>query len=167
MVQSTATKLYESGYNRALQEYILEWKRGSREDDVDNVLAVIQAYNTMVEHSIRKEVAIGDLKLRFDTQRAYLKGVDVDLTITEFRVVTMLIDQAGAFLTYRALYDSVHYAGFCAGMGVEGYKTNVRSLIKRVRRKFESIDPNYKMIENYCGFGYRWKSDNEMLCAAK
>ncbi len=31
-------------------------------------------------------------------------------------------------------------------------------MIKRIRRKFESLDEGFTAIENYPGFGYRWRA---------
>jgi two-component system, OmpR family, response regulator ChvI len=33
----------------------------------------------------------------------------------------------------------------------------VRSAIKRIRNKFHDFDPTFDEIENYQGFGYRWR----------
>ena len=63
----------------------------------------------------------------------------------------------GRYVTYRAIYDGLHYEGFIAGSGADGYRGNVRSAIKRIRNKFRSFDPTFDEIENYTGFGYRWK----------
>ena len=43
------------------------------------------------------------------------------------------------------------------GGGADGYRGNVRSVIKRIRSKFRSLDPTFDEIENYNGFGYCWK----------
>jgi len=50
----------------------------------------------------------------------------------------------------------LHHVGFIAGSGEHGYRTNVRSSIKRIRNKFRLIDPEFAEIENYPSFGYRW-----------
>jgi hypothetical protein len=34
----------------------------------------------------------------------------------------------------------------------------VRSLIKRIRKKFHTIDPEFCSIESYPGFGYHWRA---------
>jgi two-component system, OmpR family, response regulator ChvI len=44
-----------------------------------------------------------------------------------------------------------------AARGDDGYRANVRSMIKRIRIKFLDCDPNFDEIESYAGFGYRWK----------
>jgi hypothetical protein len=51
----------------------------------------------------------------------------------------------------------VHYEGFIAGSGPDGYRANVRSAIKRIRNKFRDLDPTFDKIENYTGFGYCWR----------
>jgi len=59
-------------------------------------------------------------------------------------------------VTYRAIYDRLHYEGFIAGSGNDGYRANVRSVIKRIRNKFRDLDPTFAEIENYSSFGYCW-----------
>ena len=54
------------------------------------------------------------------------------------------------------------YEGFIAGVGNIGYRTNVRSAIRRIRNKFRECDPVFVEIENYAGFGYCWGSDSAM-----
>ena len=99
----------------------------------------------------------GDLTLHSLTARAFWRQRDIGLTITEFKIVVTLVSQKGKAKTYRAIYDIAHYAGFMAGSGEEGHKTNVRSIIKRIRKKFLTIDPDFSEIENLQGMGYRWR----------
>ena len=55
------------------------------------------------------------------------------------------------------IYDRLHYVGFIAGSGSDGYRANVRSVIKRIRNKFRAIDPAFDEIESYTAFGYCWR----------
>ena len=64
---------------------------------------------------------------------------------------------AAWYVTYRAIYDRLHYEGFIAGSGADGYRANVRSAIKRIRNKFRDFDPTFDQIENYTSFGYCWR----------
>ena len=82
---------------------------------------------------------------------------EVALKLTGSRVVELRAGHAGVDQTYREIYDVVHGAGFWAGDGDAGYRVNVRSLIKRIRQKFTCIDPDFQAIENYPGYGYRWR----------
>lgn len=99
----------------------------------------------------------GPLQLRTLLCRAFWLGQDLNLTISEFNIVYKLATSAGEHLSYRAIYDCVHHCGFIAGSGEDGYRTNVRSSIKRIRNKFRSIDGRFDEIENFQGFGYRWR----------
>jgi two-component system response regulator ChvI len=99
----------------------------------------------------------GKLLLRPDISRAYWKGVDVGLTLGEYNIVHLLASNVGLYMTYRAIYDRLHYEGFIAGSGADGYRTNVRSALKRIRNRFRALDPTFDHIENYAGFGYCWK----------
>ena len=98
----------------------------------------------------------GPLELRFDASRALWAGRTVDLTLTEFKIVTLLAEKAGQDVGYREIYDLVHGKDFIAGHGAEGYRANVRTFVKRIRKKFRDGDPGFDHIENYAGFGYRW-----------
>jgi two-component system response regulator ChvI len=102
---------------------------------------------------------IGHLELNRETSRAYWKGEEVPLTLNEFRIVDLLAGRPGRDVRYRELYDQVHGAGFIAGSGEEGFRGNVRTLIKRIRQKFRDLDDEFEAIENYPGFGYRWRDD--------
>ena len=99
----------------------------------------------------------GKLLLRPDIGRACWKDIDVGLTLGEHNIVHLLASNAGRYETFRAIYDRLHYEGFIAGGGADGYRANVRSVIKRIRNKFRSFDPTFDEIENYNGFGYCWK----------
>jgi two-component system, OmpR family, response regulator ChvI len=99
----------------------------------------------------------GKLLLRPDVGRAYWKDADLGLTLGEYNIVYLLASNVGRYVTYRAIYDRLHYEGFIAGDGADGYRANVRSAIKRIRNKFRSLDPTFDEIKNYNGFGYCWK----------
>jgi two-component system response regulator ChvI len=99
----------------------------------------------------------GELSLHPATGRALWRQLDVGLTITEHKLVVLLVSRKGEPQTYRALYDAAHYAGFVAGSGEQGHHTNVRSMVKRIRRKFLAIDAGFAEIENVPQVGYLWR----------
>lgn len=98
-----------------------------------------------------------DLELRHESGRAFWKGKEIPLSVTEFKLVDFMARRAGQDLRYRDLYNLVHGEGFVAGYGAEGYRSNVRAFVKRIREKFRAVDPEWDVIENYSGFGYRWR----------
>ena len=103
-----------------------------------------------------EKMTLGELELRFDINRAVWAGKTIDLTLTEFKILALLAEKAGQDVGYRDIYDLVHGKDFVAGHGAEGYRANVRTFIKRIRKKFRDRDPDFDHIQNYAGFGYRW-----------
>lgn len=101
-------------------------------------------------------IRLGKLELRFDINRASWDDKVLDLTLTEFKIVALLAMRTGEDVSYRELYDLVHGKDFIAGYGADGYRANVRTFIKRIRKKFRDVDASFDHIENYAGFGYRW-----------
>lgn len=106
-----------------------------------------------------QKVHCGQLELRLDSNRGFWKDRQIDLSLTEFQVVCCLARQLGEDVGYRDLYNIVHREGFVAGEGDLGYRANVRSFIKRIRQKFREVDSDFDLIENYPGFGYRWRNE--------
>jgi two-component system response regulator ChvI len=101
-------------------------------------------------------IRLGKLELRFDINRASWDEKVLDLTLTEFKIVALLAMRTGEDVSYRELYDLVHGKDFIAGYGSEGFRANVRTFIKRIRKKFRDVDGEFDQIHNYAGFGYRW-----------
>jgi two-component system response regulator ChvI len=98
----------------------------------------------------------GRLVLQHHVSRAYWDDVDVNLTVGEFRIVLLLARNVGQYVNYRAIYDEVRYRGFISGHGENGFRANVRSAVKRIRRKFQKHDPHFDEIQNFTAFGYVW-----------
>ena len=103
-------------------------------------------------------VVHGKLVLNSNVRRVYWNDRDVGLTLTEYNIIDLLVSHAGRWVTYRSIYDRVHYEGFIGGTGADGYRTNVRGIIKRIRKKFLQCDETFAEIDNFVGFGYRWGS---------
>ena len=98
----------------------------------------------------------GKLVLNPNVSRAYWNDSDVGLTLVEYKIVHLLASNAGRWVTYRAIYDQVHYEGFIGGSGEDGYRINVRGIIKRIRKKLLQCDETFAEIDNFVGLGYRW-----------
>ena len=106
----------------------------------------------------RDDLTSGKLRLDLKSHRAWWDGRQVDLTLAEFGIVHLLVKQCGSDIPYREIYDVVRGEDFIAGQGENGFRANVRSAIKRIRQKFRQLDEDFDCIENYPGFGYRWRS---------
>lgn len=105
------------------------------------------------------EVRVGELLLLRSPKRASWRGQPVPLSRSEFDVVALLAMKAGHDVGYRQIYDTIRGYGFIAGQGEEGYRANVRAMVKRIRRKFLQLDAEFTALHNYPGFGYRWLPD--------
>lgn len=100
----------------------------------------------------------GPLALSLKNGRATWRGVVVPLSATEAKIVRFMAINAGEDISYRRIYDLVHGVNFVAGRGFDGYRANVRSIIRRIRRKLRGIDRDFHEIESFAGHGYRWRS---------
>ena len=119
--------------------------------------AVVKTFGRTAQPRAGGRMICGKLLLRPDVRRAYWKDADLGLSLGEYNIIHLLASNVGRYVTYRAIYDRLHYEGFIAGDGADGYRANVRSVIKRIRNKFRSLDPTFDEIENYNSFGYCWK----------
>jgi two-component system, OmpR family, response regulator ChvI len=119
----------------------------------------IAGRNKASESRRDRVLRVGKLVLKPRVSQALWNDVDVEMTAGEFKIIDLLARNAGKHVSYREIYDVLHYRGFVAGVGVNGYKTNVKSAIKRIRRKFEALDPTFDRIQNYTAFGYIWAQD--------
>jgi len=104
-----------------------------------------------------KSIVCGKLVLSPNAGRACWNEVDVGLTVSEYDIVHFLVSNVHNFVTYREIYNFQYYDGFHAGNGENGYRTNVRSSIKRIRRKFCEVDSTFSEIQNSPSRGYRWR----------
>ena len=127
--------------------------------DSDSSLSALRLAATFAElkkaDPTEEGMTCGNLKLHGG--RAFWNGVDLDLTVGEYKIIELLASRPGQHFTYRAIYDRLRHEGFVSGDGPQGYWANVRSAIKRVRSKFRAFDPAFVEIENYAAFGYRWR----------
>ena len=110
-------------------------------------------------HSPAGDVACGNLALNQSQRRAWWNGSVVPLSAGELEIVLLLATNAGRYVGHRAIYDCLHYEGFLAGNGDNGFCVNVRSAIRRIRQKFRAVDSNFCEIENSWAFGYCWRQD--------
>ncbi len=89
-------------------------------------------------------------KLRLDMKRvaAAWEGRPLELTVTELWIVHALARHPGHVKSREQLMGE-------ARMVVDD--STVTSHVKRIRRKFQALDPAFDAIESVYGMGYRWK----------
>jgi two-component system OmpR family response regulator len=97
-----------------------------------------------------KLVKRGDLELDADRMMIRWKGLAVGLTVTEFWMVHALARYPGHVKNRQQLMD--------AAQAVLDDNT-ITSHVKRIRRKFVALDPDFDAIETVYGMGYRWLAE--------
>ncbi len=89
----------------------------------------------------------GDLELDVDRMTVRWRDTPVGLTLTEFWMVHALARYPGHVKNRQQLMD--------AAQAVLDDNT-ITSHVKRIRRKFLAVDPDFDAIETVYGMGYRW-----------
>ncbi len=98
------------------------------------------ASETVIEH--------GPLKLESERMRITWNGAEIPLTVTEFWMVHTLVRFPGHVKNRDQLMRE-------AELVVDD--ATITSHIKRIRKKFIAVAPDFDAIETVHGVGYRWK----------
>src|SRR5690606_32537622 len=98
--------------------------------------------------------------LNMNTSSAFWNKSAVPLSVRDVKLLHHLATHAGEDVRYRGLGDLVQVEGFVAGYADDGYRINGGTVIKDGREKFSDLDDGFDAIENYPGFGYRWRDDS-------
>ena len=80
-------------------------------------------------------------------------GKDVTLTVTEFLILEALATRPGVVKNRNQLMDVAYQDDIYVD------DRTIDSHIKRMRRKFRVVDPEFKGIETLYGIGYRFGED--------
>ncbi len=92
---------------------------------------------------------VGDLTLEQERMRISWREAPIPLTLTEFWMVHSLVRFPGHVKSREQLMDDANVVVDLA---------TVTSHIKRIRKKFVSVDDGFDRIETVHGIGYRWKT---------
>ena len=95
---------------------------------------------------------VGPLELDMQRYLVTWHGQPVELTVTEFMMLHSLVRHPGHVKSRKQLTRE--------GYSHDTYVSDrtIDSHIKRLRRKFEDVDPEFKAVETVYGVGYRWVS---------
>jgi two-component system, OmpR family, response regulator ChvI len=93
--------------------------------------------------------------LRLDPLRLEVtwKGVRVGLTVTEFLLLQALVRRAGIVKTRDQLIEEAYPDR------VSVSDRTIDSHVKRIRRKFQTVDPAFDAVEGVYGAGYRYRGE--------
>jgi two-component system response regulator ChvI len=85
--------------------------------------------------------------------RVTWNGTNVTLTVTEFLILETLAQRPGIVKTRNQLMDAAYQDDIYVD------DRTIDSHIKRVRRKFRQVDPEFDAIETLYGAGYRFSDE--------
>jgi len=95
-----------------------------------------------------RTIVRGPLQLNPDRMEVLWHGNSVDLTVTELWMLHALVAHPGHVKSRQQLMEAADtYVDLAT----------ITSHIKRMRRKFASVDPAFDAIEAVYGAGYRWR----------
>jgi two-component system response regulator ChvI len=119
---------------------------------VRTVLRRSRAINTNGEgQSSDNVMKRGDLRMDRERHACTWKGQSVALTVTEFRLLEALASRPGVIKNRDALMDAAYEDGVFVD------DRSIDSHLKRLRKKFRTVDESFDMIETLYGVGYRFR----------
>jgi two-component system alkaline phosphatase synthesis response regulator PhoP len=98
-------------------------------------------------------IRAGEVELDLPKLRLSVAGRPVELTATEFQLLTVMVRQPGRVFTRAQLLDAVH------GVAVESYERAIDAHIKNIRRKLEPDPRAPRYLLTAYGVGYRFADD--------
>jgi len=122
---------------------------------VSRIKAVLRRTETKALTS-RSEIVVDDeLRINFDQRKVIVRGQEIQLRPTEYRLLYQLVTNAGRLLTHETLLSRVW------GPEYRDEDHYVRLYITYLRQKIEKDPKNPKYILSERGLGYRFKEFGE------
>lgn len=119
---------------------------------VARVKAVLRRSTTSGK-TTAKNIVLEELEINHEEHQVFLHGKIVDLTPTEFSILSTLASQPGRVFSRLQLLEETQ------GITYEGYERTIDAHIKNLRSKVED-DPRHPLrIETVFGIGYRFHKD--------
>ena len=95
----------------------------------------------------------GDVEVDLPKMRARVGGRPVDLTPTEFQLLSTFVREPGRVFTRGQLLDALH------GFATESYERAIDAHVKNLRRKIEPEVGRPRYVLTVHGVGYRFADD--------
>ncbi len=118
---------------------------------IDQRLTVLHSHLQTLEPSATQghSIVIGDLVIDADARQVFISDSEIDLTITEFRLLYKLACNVGQTVSYREMRQSMRSMFGPATRYLRGY-------IKRVSARLDESPSSYGWrIQKVRGIGYR------------
>jgi DNA-binding response OmpR family regulator len=134
------------GLDSGADDYVT--KPFSAEELLARVRAMLRRVEFSAGLSSQPLLEAGDLRVDFAGQRVFLRGQEVVLTSTEYRLLSEMARQPGRVLVPDYLLERVW------GLGYEGEHRLLRQAVHRLRGKVEPDPQNPEYIQTRTGLGY-------------
>ena len=120
-------------------------------ETIKNTLKTIQTISDKNENS--KIIVHNELRLDIERQECEWKEILLQdpLTTTEFKIIHELVIRPGIVKTRERLIDITY------NDEIDVDDRTIDSHVKRIRKKFKKIDPEFNSIHTLYGAGYQWK----------
>jgi len=123
---------------------------------IERIRALIRRAEAIsVEETAGETIQRGDLTLDSSRHLCAWRGQHVDLTVTEFLILKSLAQRPGHVKNRDQLIDAAY------GEHIYVDDRTIDSHIKRLRKKFREIDPEFGHIETLYGVGYRYREESD------
>ncbi len=117
---------------------------------VSSLFRIVDTLHTQTTE-LEAILRLGPLQLDPNSMSVAWDGKEVNLTLTEFWLVQALARRPGHVKTYENLMQ-VTRQSYVERNTINGY-------VRRIRKKFKEVDPEFSMIQTVFGVGYRWQPE--------
>lgn len=117
---------------------------------VSSLFRIVETLHTQTVE-LEAVLRLGPLRLDPNSMSVRWEDNEVNLTLTEFWLVEALARRPGHVKTYENLMQ-VTRQSYVERNTINGY-------VRRIRKKFKEVDPDFSMIETVFGVGYRWQPE--------
>ena len=109
--------------------------------------------NTDTKKKEEEKIVRGNLVLDDARHLCTWKNQPLNLTVTEYLLIKSLAERPGHVKNRDQLIDMAY------GENIYVDDRTIDSHIKRVRKKFKTLDPEFAQIETLYGVGYKYKEE--------
>ncbi len=119
---------------------------------IERIRAVLRRFEIDQSDAIVAKATVrGNLMLDPQRHLCQWRDQEVNLTVTEFLILQALASRPGHVKSRDQLMDAAY------GENIYVDDRTIDSHIKRLRKKFKLVEPEFEQIETLYGIGYRYK----------
>lgn len=111
------------------------------------------ASNVQDDDTSARTISKGALEIDLEKRAVTIRGEEIQLTATEFNLLTLLIRQPGRVYSRKQLLDIVWDYSF------EGYENTVNTHVNRLRSKIEKNPNKPEYVLTVWGVGYKFSDE--------